>query len=75
MRLFCAQVNPTVGDFKGNYDIIASNIQEAKKNSSDIIVFPELCITGYPPEDLLLKPAFIEENLKYLHKIKNPEVM
>jgi NAD+ synthase (glutamine-hydrolysing) len=71
IRLYCAQINPIVGDFEGNYKVIASHIEAAKKSEADVIVFPELCLTGYPPEDLVLKPAFIEENLKYLDKIKN----
>jgi len=71
LRLYCAQINPTVGDFKGNFEKIAYHIDNAEKNNVKIIAFPELAITGYPPEDLLLKPAFIEENLKYLEKIKN----
>ncbi|MCL5072751.1 MAG: NAD+ synthase [Actinobacteria bacterium] len=59
-----------VGDFKGNFDKIVSHIEQAKNQSVDILAFPELAITGYPPEDLVLKPAFIEENLKYFDKIK-----
>ncbi len=71
LRLYCAQINPTVGDFKGNFEKISYHIDNAEKNNVKIIAFPELAVTGYPPEDLLLKPAFIEENLKYLEKIKN----
>ncbi|MCG2788768.1 MAG: NAD+ synthase [Actinomycetia bacterium] len=70
LRLYAAQINPIVGDFKGNFDKIASHIEQAKNQGVDILAFPELAITGYPPEDLVLKPAFIEENLKYLDKIK-----
>ncbi|MFO7928946.1 MAG: NAD+ synthase [Candidatus Humimicrobiaceae bacterium] len=70
LRLYAAQINPTVGDFKGNYKIIKSFIDDAKSKQADIIAFPELSLTGYPPEDLLLKPAFIEDNLKYLEKVK-----
>jgi NAD+ synthase (glutamine-hydrolysing) len=71
LRLYCAQINPTVGDFKGNYEKIAYHIDNAQNNNVKIIAFPELAVTGYPPEDLLLKPAFVEENLNYLEKIKN----
>jgi NAD+ synthase (glutamine-hydrolysing) len=71
LRLYCAQINPTVGDFKGNFEKIAYHIGNAEKNNVKIIAFPELAVTGYPPEDLLLKPAFVEENIKYLEKIKN----
>jgi NAD+ synthase (glutamine-hydrolysing) len=71
LRLYCSQINPTVGDFKGNFEKIAYHIDNAQKNNVKIIAFPELAVTGYPPEDLLLKPAFVEENLTYLEKIKN----
>lgn len=71
LRLYLAQINPTVGDLEGNFNIISFHIEEAKKNKVDIIVFPELSITGYPPEDLLLKPGFINKNLYYLDKIKD----
>lgn len=70
LRLYCAQINPTVGDFEGNFKIISSHIKRAIENSSDIIVFPELSITGYPPEDLLLRPAFIEQNLAYIEAVR-----
>jgi NAD+ synthase (glutamine-hydrolysing) len=71
LRLYCSQINPIVGDFKGNFEKIAYHIDNAQKNNVKIIAFPELAVTGYPPEDLLLKPAFVEENLNYLEKIKN----
>jgi len=70
LRLYCAQINSTVGDFKGNFKKISFHINKAKLNDADIVAFPEMAITGYPPEDLVLKPAFVEENLKYLEKIK-----
>jgi len=53
---------------KATITTISSRIKEV---GADIIIFPELCITGYPPEDLLLNPAFINKNLSYLEKIKN----
>lgn len=59
-----------VGDFDYNYNIIRYHIKEATKKDADLVVFPELSITGYPPEDLLLKNAFIDENISYLHKLK-----
>ncbi|VAX19784.1 NAD synthetase / Glutamine amidotransferase chain of NAD synthetase [hydrothermal vent metagenome] len=61
LRLALAQVNPTVGDLKGNTDIILSCIDKAKAQGADLVVFPELCITGYPPEDLLIRKAFIKK--------------
>ena len=60
-----------MGDFKGNYNIIASHIKEARKNDVDIVIFPELSITGYPPEGLLLKTDFINKNIEYLNKLKD----
>ncbi len=66
-----AQINPRVGDFKGNRDKILSYIDRARKFSPDFLAFPELCITGYPPEDLLLKPGFIAGNLKTLYEIRD----
>src|SRR5437588_2988350 len=59
MRLALAQINPVVGDLEGNRELILGRLEEAKTNSADIVVFPELAVTGYPPEDLLLRPGFI----------------
>ena len=69
LRIAIAQINPVVGDLDGNSRKILSCIKEADSGDVDLIVFPELSITGYPPEDLLLKPHFIKENLKCLKKI------
>jgi NAD+ synthase (glutamine-hydrolysing) len=69
LRIALAQINVTVGDFQGNEKIILDNIKKAKKLNVDLIVFPELSITGYPPEDLLLRPQFIEDNVKSLQRI------
>jgi len=69
LRIALAQVNVTVGDFQGNAEKIKSNIQLARQNQADLIAFPELTITGYPPEDLLLRPQFIKDNLLCLQKI------
>lgn len=69
LRIALCQINPTVGDIKGNTEKIIDYLKRAKALGSEIAVFPELAITGYPPEDLLLKPRFIEENLKALKKI------
>jgi len=70
LRLYLAQINPVVGDIEGNYRLILSHIEKAKENNADLAVFPELALTGYPPEDLLLKDAFIRENIDYIEKIK-----
>jgi len=66
-----AQVNTTVGDFKGNSEKILEAIAEGKSLGVDLLTFPELAICGYPPEDLLLKPKFIEENIRCLDKVVN----
>ena len=59
MRLALAQINPVVGDLEGNRELILDRLVEAKANNADLVVFPELAVTGYPPEDLLLRPGFI----------------
>jgi NAD+ synthase (glutamine-hydrolysing) len=66
LRLALAQMNATVGDLSGNASIIAQRLKEARDVGAHIVAFPELAITGYPPEDLLLKPSFIEANHKAL---------
>src|SRR3989338_2335580 len=71
MKLALAQINPTVGDLAGNTAKIIDLIEEADHEGADLVVFPELAITGYPPEDLLLKPQFITDNLASLNKIVN----
>ncbi len=70
LRLALAQINPTVGDLEGNAGKIISCIGKAKREGADIVAFPELALTGYPPEDLLLKPSFLEDNLRALRKIR-----
>jgi len=68
-RIAAAQINSTVGDLKGNCAKILEYIERARAFGADIIAFPELAITGYPPEDLLLKTGFIDDNLKTLHEL------
>src|SRR5256886_15756876 len=71
MRLALAQINTTVGDLEGNRDRILRGIDEAKRAGADLVLFPELAVTGYPPEDLLLRPGFIraaEESLRELSR-------
>lgn len=70
LRIALAQINPTVGDLEGNRDKIIDFIRQAMEYGPDIIAFPELAVTGYPPEDLLLKPQFIRDNLNILRDIK-----
>jgi NAD+ synthase (glutamine-hydrolysing) len=59
MRLALAQINPIVGDLDGNRALILERIEDAKRANADFVVFPELAVTGYPPEDLLLRPGFL----------------
>ncbi|MEW6585002.1 MAG: NAD+ synthase, partial [Nitrospirota bacterium] len=70
LRIALAQINPTVGDLKGNSEKIARYIKQAKDIGVDLVVFPELAITGYPPEDLLLKAHFIDDNLGALREVR-----
>ena len=69
VKIAIGQINTTVGDLKGNKDKILSCVEAASGKGADLIAFPELSITGYPPEDLLLKPYFIKENIKCLEEI------
>jgi NAD+ synthase (glutamine-hydrolysing) len=69
LRLGMAQINVTVGDFAGNRKKIIAAISHAKDTGCDIVAFPELAITGYPPEDLLFKPQFIRENRQSLDAV------
>ena len=61
LRLALAQFNPTVGDIPGNTSRIIELIEEARARHADVVAFPELAVTGYPPEDLLFKPSFLSE--------------
>jgi len=67
MKITLAQLNFTVGDFAGNTAKIIDTAEKHQK--SDLVVFPELCVSGYPPEDLVLRPEFIKAALKYTNKI------
>lgn len=70
LRIAIAQINSTVGDLAGNSKKILYNISAAKNSQgADLVLFPELAITGYPPEDLLLKPKFIDDNLQSIRSI------
>src|SRR6185295_19247395 len=69
VRIAMVQMNATVGDLDGNVRRITAWIRQAKKAKADLVVFPELAITGYPPEDLLLKPRFVADNRRALKEI------
>jgi NAD+ synthase (glutamine-hydrolysing) len=68
-RVAAAQVNVVVGDLEGNADRILEAYEAAEAAGCDLVVFPELTITGYPPEDLLLRPAFVAQAVETLDKI------
>lgn len=69
MKVSLAQINPIVGDLAGNRRKVLENLGRAEKERADIVVFPELTVTGYPPRDLLDHAAFVEENLDSLEQI------
>jgi len=59
VRLALAQMNSVVGDLGGNRDGILELLAQSREPGADLVLFPELAVTGYPPEDLLLRPAFV----------------
>ena len=64
VRVALSQLNQTVGDLAGNVARMASDYERAEAAGADVIVYPELSVTGYPPEDLVLKPQFVRDNMK-----------
>jgi NAD+ synthase (glutamine-hydrolysing) len=69
LRIALAQINPTVGDLEKNTALVLDYIDRSREVGADIVAFPELALTGYPPEDLLLKPHFVRENIEALDRI------
>ncbi len=69
MRIALAQINTTVGDLTGNSTKITEYISRAREMGADIVVFPEMTVCGYPPEDLLFKTHFLSENMQSLERI------
>jgi NAD+ synthase (glutamine-hydrolysing) len=69
MRLALAQINTTVGDLEGNRTLVLERLEEARAADADLVLFPELAVTGYPPEDLLLRPGFIRAARLSLERI------
>jgi len=69
VRVGLAQVNPTVGAVEANARLVIAGMERARALGCDLVAFPELVLTGYPPEDLLFKPAFIEANLRALDEV------
>jgi len=69
LRVGLAQINTTVGDFAGNIEKTKQMYARAKQEKVELLVFPELCVCGYPPEDLLLKKHFLSENKKAVEQL------
>jgi NAD+ synthase (glutamine-hydrolysing) len=69
LRLALAQLDSTVGDLEGNAARMIDWIERAREEGADLIAFPELALPGYPPEDLLLKPSFIRDNLRHRDRV------
>ena len=71
LRVALAQINPAVGDLDGNVERIVAAIRDAEAAACDLVALPELAVTGYPPEDLLLRRPFVSENLAALDRIQD----
>ncbi|CAN8139067.1 NAD+ synthase [Thiomicrorhabdus sp. 6S2-11] len=71
VKLIMAQINPKVGDIQGNVDLILETLEQAKQKEAELVVFPEMTITGYPPEDLLLRDGLYSQVEAALLKIVN----
>ncbi len=69
LRLAMAQINTTVGDLEGNTSKVLEYVERARARQADLVVFPEMAIPGYPPEDLLFKPSFIRANLDAMQRV------
>ena len=69
LRVAGAQLNLTVGDLSGNVALITEAMAWAEGVEADVVVFPELAVTGYPPEDLVLRSGFVESNLAALGEL------
>ena len=69
VRLALAQINPTVGDLPGNARKVIETIGHARDLGADLVAFPELTLTGYPPEDLLLRPEFLDQNQAAMEEV------
>ena len=68
-RLALAQINPIVGDIEGNTARIIEYVERARECGADLVAFPELAITGYPPEDLLFKTSFLQANVEAVQRV------
>src|SRR5437667_45398 len=69
MKIGFAQINPTVGDLRGNCELIIGAYERLAAAGAELILTPELAISGYPPQDLVFKSRFVSENLAILEKL------
>lgn len=69
LRIAACQLNPVVGDLDGNLAAVLAMLEQAEQAEADLAVFPELCLVGYPPEDLLLKPGFVADTQEALARV------
>ncbi|HKP84513.1 MAG TPA: NAD+ synthase [Blastocatellia bacterium] len=69
IRVALAQINPTVGDLEGNTKLAIEYLERARRAGADLVALPELALTGYPPEDLLMKPHFVRDNRRALDRL------
>src|SRR5436305_7772997 len=69
MKIGFAQINPTVGDLRGNCELIIGAYERLAAAGAELVLTPELAITGYPPQDLVFKSRFVPENLAFLEKL------
>jgi NAD+ synthase (glutamine-hydrolysing) len=69
LRIALAQINTTVGDVTGNAQEIIAHLEQARQTGAGLVAFPEMAVTGYPPEDLLLKPSFLAANRAAIEEI------
>jgi NAD+ synthase (glutamine-hydrolysing) len=70
MKIAIAQINTTIGDFDGNVRLILKNLQKARQQGADLVVFPEMAVCGYPPQDLVEHHSFIDRNQKAIQTIQ-----
>src|SRR3977135_4526720 len=71
MKIGFAQINPTVGDLSGNYENILGPYERLADAGAELVLTPELAITGYPPQDLVFKSQFVPQNLEVLDKLQS----
>ena len=69
MKIGFAQINPTAGDLSGNYELIIAAYERLAAAGAELVLTPELAVTGYPPQDLVFKSRFVPENIAIVDKL------